>query len=128
MTQRTTSTDRNATRRDFLRQAGFAAAAATVVPRHVLGGAGFVAPSERVNVAIIGAGGQGMTNMRRLFQLPDVRVMALADVMEQADYSRSSITGARPVACLPRPWPTSTTRRKTPTFLGARPMSISARC
>ena len=88
MTDRTTSTDRNPTRRHFLRQAGFVAAAATIVPRHVLGGAGFVAPSERVNVAIIGAGGQGMTNMRRLFQLSDVRVVALADVMEQADYSR----------------------------------------
>ena len=81
-------TERNPTRRDFIRQAGFVAAATTIVPRHVLGGAGFVPPSERVNVAVIGAGGQGMTNMKRLFPLSDVRVVALADVMEEADYSR----------------------------------------
>ena len=39
MTQRKTLTDRNSTRRDFLRQAGFATATVTValVPRHVLG-------------------------------------------------------------------------------------------
>ena len=54
MTERTTSTDRNPTRRDVIRHAGFVAAATTIVPRHVLGGAGFVAPSERVNVAVIG--------------------------------------------------------------------------
>jgi hypothetical protein len=30
-----------------------------VVPRHVLGGAGYLPPSEKVNVAIVGCGGQG---------------------------------------------------------------------
>jgi hypothetical protein len=30
-----------------------------MVPRHVLGGAGYLAPSERVRVAGIGAGGMG---------------------------------------------------------------------
>lgn len=46
-------------RRTFLTAAGGAAFAFTIVPRHVLGGAGFVPPSERVNVAGIGAGGMG---------------------------------------------------------------------
>lgn len=45
-------------RRTALR-AGGAAAIFTIVPRHVLGGPGFIAPSERVNVAGIGAGGMG---------------------------------------------------------------------
>ena len=31
----------------------------TIVPRHVLGGAGYLPPSERVNLAGIGAGGMG---------------------------------------------------------------------
>ena len=48
-------------RRRFLATTS-AAAAATIVPRHVLGGPGFVAPSDKVNVAIIGVGGQGRTN------------------------------------------------------------------
>ena len=50
------STDR--TRRAFL-AANAAAFSFLVVPRHVLGGPGYLAPSERVNVAGIGAGGMG---------------------------------------------------------------------
>ena len=45
-------------RRQFL--AGAAATAAfTIVPRHVLGGANYVAPSEKIRLAIIGCGHQG---------------------------------------------------------------------
>ena len=64
-----------------------AAVAFTVVPRHVLGGAGNTAPSEKVNVAIIGTGGQGIVNMKQLFNEPDCRVAALCDINEQSDYS-----------------------------------------
>lgn len=46
-------------RRAFLAAAGGTAFSFTIVPRHALGGEGFVAPSERVNVAGIGAGGMG---------------------------------------------------------------------
>jgi predicted dehydrogenase len=62
-----------------------AAAAAMIVPRHVLGGRGFVAPSDTVNVALVGAGGQGLTNLRSLFQLPDCQVIAIADPAEEWD-------------------------------------------
>ena len=41
-------------RRQFLATTSTAIAAATLVPRHVLGGAKFVPPSEKVNVALIG--------------------------------------------------------------------------
>jgi hypothetical protein len=37
-------------RRTFITAGGAAAAAFTNVPRHVLGGAGFVAPSEKITV------------------------------------------------------------------------------
>jgi predicted dehydrogenase len=47
-------------RRKFLAAAaGATAFNFTIVPRHVLGGAGFIPPSERVNLAGIGAGGMG---------------------------------------------------------------------
>ena len=46
-------------RRTFLAASGSLAMGFTIVPRHVLGGAGFLAPSERVNLAGIGAGGMG---------------------------------------------------------------------
>jgi predicted dehydrogenase len=54
-----------------------------LVPRHVLGGAGFVAPSGKVNVALVGAGGQGRTNLRGLFALGDAQVIAVADPIER---------------------------------------------
>ena len=54
----------------------------TLVPRHVLGGPRFVAPSETINLAIIGCGGQGRTNVRALFQHKDVRIVAVADPIE----------------------------------------------
>ncbi len=66
------------TRRKFL-QSSSAALVATFVPRHVLGGAGHVAPSDRVNIALVGAGGQGLSNLRRLFREADARVVAVAD-------------------------------------------------
>ncbi len=65
-----------------LLQSAAAAAAAYFVPRHVLGGAGHVAPSDKVNIALIGAGGQGRSNVRSLFELPDVQVTAVADPAE----------------------------------------------
>ena len=75
------------TRRQFGLAAAATAAGLTVLPRYVLGGPGFVAPSETINVAIVGCGGQGRTNARSLFQQHDVRVIALADPCDKADYS-----------------------------------------
>ena len=74
-------------RRQFLATTATAAAAVTIVPRHVLGGPGFVAPSDKVNVALIGAGGQGLTNARALFHEADCQVIAVADPAEEWDLS-----------------------------------------
>ena len=70
-------------RRRFLTNTAAGAAMATLVPRHVLGGPRFIPPSEKVNVALVGAGGQGRHNMRALLQEPEARVMAVADPVEQ---------------------------------------------
>ncbi len=74
----------NSGRREFFRAA---AAPFFLLPRHVLG-AGTTAPSDRIHVALIGAGGQGKVNARALLQQPDVRIVAVADPNEQADYNR----------------------------------------
>ncbi len=79
--------NRTVSRRRFLR-GGAALAAATIVPRHVLGGAGFTAPSEKLNIAIIGTGGRGKRLTRGLMKYDDVNVMAIADPNEREDYSR----------------------------------------
>jgi predicted dehydrogenase len=52
-----------------------------VVPRHVLGGPGFVAPSDRINVAGIGAGGMGGGDISTVSKL-GANIVALCDVDE----------------------------------------------
>ena len=64
------------TRRRLL-SATAATAAFTVVPRHVLGGAGHTAPSDKLNIAGIGVGGMGKSN---LSQLETENIVALCDV------------------------------------------------
>jgi predicted dehydrogenase len=65
-------------RRSFLKGAAAAAAGFTIVPRHVLGGQGQVAPSDRLNVAGIGVGGMGKNNLKRLADTENI--VALCDV------------------------------------------------
>ena len=62
-------------RRDFMGAA--AAAAFTVVPRHVLGGPRNAAPSEKLNIAGIGVGGQGGGDIRAV---SSENIVALCDV------------------------------------------------
>src|SRR5215204_5828119 len=81
-------TEPTTTRRQFIATTAAAAAALTIVPRHVLGGPRFVAPSDKVNVALIGAGGQGLHNTRALFEEEDCQIIALADPAEQWDLSQ----------------------------------------
>jgi predicted dehydrogenase len=57
-------TRKEISRRRFLRQSAVAAAGFTIVPRYVLGGPGYTAPSDRVNIAAIGVGGKGDSNIR----------------------------------------------------------------
>lgn len=68
-------------RRRFLRTAATAAAGFTIVPRAVLGGPGYVAPSDTVNLAAIGSGGKGrgfINNLRTKGK--NVNFVALCDV------------------------------------------------
>tara|TARA_B100000029_G_scaffold153238_1_gene148378 strand:- start:5204 stop:6583 length:1380 start_codon:yes stop_codon:yes gene_type:complete len=50
-------------RRDFLKRSAIASSV-LIVPRHVLGGSSHVAPSDKVNIAGVGAGGRGRANIR----------------------------------------------------------------
>ncbi len=44
-------------RREFIKKTAIGLAAFTIVPRHVLGGQGFLAPSDKLTKAVIGVGG-----------------------------------------------------------------------
>ena len=66
-------------RRQFLGTAA-AVAAPTIVPASVFGKPGRPAPADRINVALIGCGGQGNYDMDRHMSLPDVQITAVCDV------------------------------------------------
>ncbi len=82
MTKLSNKTASGLTRRAFIGGTASAIAGFTIIPRHVLGGPGFVAPSEKINIAIIGCGGQGRTNVRSLFEQGDAQIIAVADPIE----------------------------------------------
>ena len=66
-------------RRSFVSGAARTAFGVMIVPRHVLGGPGYVAPSDRINFAVIGAGAQGMGNAGNAI-IGNQNLVALADV------------------------------------------------
>ena len=81
-------------RREFLRGAAMAAAGMTIVPRHVLGGQGYTAPSDLVNVAGVGIGGMGRSN---LTALSSQNIVALCDVdwgYVEGNYNEDPAAGA----------------------------------
>src|SRR5688500_4443965 len=90
---------RKITRRDFVADAGKLAFGAMVVPRHVLGGIGFRAPSATLNVACIGIGGMGMNNMKALMS---ENIVAVCDV-DFGFVERKLETELRPPQDPPRP-------------------------
>jgi len=83
-------------RRTFLESAAASAAAFTIVPRHVLGGSGFVAPSDKINFAYIGCGTQGLREMLQMLSLPEVQIVAVCDPnKDSTDYVDWSKNGIR---------------------------------
>ncbi len=74
-------------RRGFLGGAA-SALAFSIVPRHVLGGAGYIPPSDKLTLGCIGVGAQGTRVMMDFLKLPEVQVIAVCDVNRQSsDYS-----------------------------------------
>jgi predicted dehydrogenase len=68
-------------RRNFLVAGSAATASFFIVPRHVFGGAGEIAPSEKVRVASIGAGGMAGHNIRNCAKVANI--VALCDVNDK---------------------------------------------
>jgi len=83
-------------RRKFLLTSSAAATAFAMAPRHVLGGPGFVAPSEKVTVAYIGCGTQGLREMLGMLSVPEIQIVAVCDPMKESyDYVDWSKDGLR---------------------------------
>jgi myo-inositol 2-dehydrogenase/D-chiro-inositol 1-dehydrogenase len=63
-------------RREFIKKSALVIGAFAIVPRHVLGGPGFMAPSDMLTKAIIGVGGMG----RGHIAYEGTKVVAMCDV------------------------------------------------
>ena len=66
-------------RRSFIKKSAVAVAGISIVPRHVLG-RGFIAPSDKLNVAIIGGGGKGYSDLINVSNNGASHITAICDV------------------------------------------------
>ena len=89
---------KNQSRRSFVSTMAGTALGFTIVPRHVLGGPRFMAPSDTVNFAIVGAGAQGAGNTRAAIGYGQ-NLVAIVDVdMEAVNLRVGGTQGGGPGA------------------------------
>ncbi len=74
----------NIHRRKFVEMIASGALAFTIVPRHVLGGRNYVAPSDKISLAYIGTGTQGIRELLPLLANTQFRVVAVCDPNKEA--------------------------------------------
>ncbi|NJO03678.1 MAG: Gfo/Idh/MocA family oxidoreductase [Bacteroidia bacterium] len=67
-------------RRKFIHLTSLSVPVFTIVPRHVLGGKGYVAPSDQLNMAGVGVGGKGWVNLNNAFNGGTDNIVTLCDV------------------------------------------------
>ncbi len=87
MNQPDKSTTGESSRRQFLQTGALAAAGFMIVPRHVLGGKGFIAPSDKLNIAGVGVAGKGFSDTNNAFNNGANNIVALCDI----DWSRDQV-------------------------------------
>lgn len=86
----------NSSRRKFIRNTTTALAGFYIVPRHVLGGKGFIAPSDKLVIAAIGAGGKGEDDINHFFKSGKAEIAVLCDVDDrQSANSRKKFPNAK---------------------------------
>ncbi|MFT4018375.1 MAG: Gfo/Idh/MocA family oxidoreductase [Agriterribacter sp.] len=67
-------------RKDFIKTTLLSAAAFTIVPRHVLGGKGYIAPNDHINLGFIGVGKQARGLLKGMSKLAETITVAACDV------------------------------------------------
>jgi predicted dehydrogenase len=83
-------------RREFLKTSTIAAASFMIVPRFVLGGKGYTAPSDKLLIASVGAGGKGQSDIANFYQSGKAEIAFLCDVDDRRSAkSRSDFPKAK---------------------------------
>jgi predicted dehydrogenase len=80
MTEKKEETKSTPTRREFLKTGTVAAASFMIVPRFVLGGKGYTAPSDMLQVASVGCGGKGESDIANFAKSGKANIAFLCDV------------------------------------------------
>ncbi len=82
-------------RREFLGSAAAASLAFTVVPRQVLGGKGYVPPSDKITLGYIGCGTQGLRELAALLPNKSIQIVAVCDpnkfTTDYVDWSQNDV-------------------------------------
>src|SRR5580692_5415150 len=71
-------------RRKFVEYVAASALTFTIVPRHVLGGKNYTAPSDKITLAYIGIGTQGIRELLPLLANTQFQVIAVCDPNKEA--------------------------------------------
>jgi hypothetical protein len=83
-------------RRNFVAMTATTALGFTIVPRHVLGGQGYTPPSDKITLAYIGVGTQGIREMLPMLAVPQIQVVAVCDPAKDArGYRDWSLNGMK---------------------------------
>jgi predicted dehydrogenase len=79
------SNNQSSSRRSFIKKTALTTLGISIIPRHVMG-KGFIPPSDKLNIAIIGAGGKGYSDMLNVWNNGASNIAAICDV----DWNRAS--------------------------------------
>src|SRR4030095_1807622 len=77
-------TNSSLSRRKFVGMTAASAVGFTILPRNVLGGKNFIAPSDKITLAYIGIGTQGIRELLPMLAVPQIQVVAVCDPNKEA--------------------------------------------
>jgi hypothetical protein len=72
-------TKKDLSRREFVKKSTVSGIGLSIIPAHVMGGPGRIAPSDRMNVALMGCGMMGLGSLRRYLKQPEYQIIAVCD-------------------------------------------------
>ncbi len=102
------ATSKKINRREFLGSAAAASLAFTIVPRQVLGGPGYIAPSDKLTLGYIGCGTQGLREMTALISNPALQIVAVCDpnkfTTDYVDWSLNDVRNSIRTALGDKTW------------------------
>ena len=89
------SEKKNKSRRNFIKNTAIGAAGFMIVPRNVLG-KGFLAPSDKLVIAAVGAGGKGRSDIANFYKSGKAEIGFLCDVDDRmSEESRKNFPKAK---------------------------------